>query len=439
MAEAASAAAAAAALEDDEAIEVQTVEEENEAVDPATLKADPQFAELSPMEKAYQRVLTGVRTMGDIAPEDDPEHPDFIDPLDREDVCEICRKPETPTVDLMQCFTDYGDIGCCCKWFHAPCVNRDKPPQDDWLCKDCVLSSTGQEVGMEGFELIQPEDKDEEEVENNDDKEEEEEEEDLNTKPKAKQNGSDTEYEGFSDEEEEEDLNTKPKAKRNSGDSEYERFSDSDEDSEEDSIKPTSTKRRKVNNVPARKKKGKAVPVDLLDDVSDDDNDIQISQKTWVARAAGVRPQTARQQQDSRVRAKLKTIKKGMETLQRQSLPYTRSDEYNPDDSADDELAMNQSHWPWVNHGACCFTNQAPNGDGTSEAKFLAKPELHMWFGSHASAEWVAGQFKGKMKGLGFRIKVHTNFDSYQDAFRSDSAKNKTAPPRPTKSTVKID
>ena len=100
---------------------------------------------------------------------------------------------------------------------------------------------------------------------------------------------------------------------------------------------------------------------------------------------------------------------------------------------------MNQSHWPWVNHGACCFTNQAPNGDGTSEAKFLGKPELHMWFGSHASAKWVAGQFKGKMKGLGFRIKVHTNFDSYQDSFRSDAAKNKTPPPRPTKSTVKID
>ena len=326
-AEAAPAAAAAAALEDDEAIEVQTVEEENEAVDPATLKADPQFAELSPMEKAYQRVLTGVRMMGDIAPEDNPEHPDFIDPLDREDIdplerptgdiCEICRKPESPTVDLMQCFTDYGDIGCCCKWFHAPCVNRHKPPLGDWLCKDCVHSSIGQDVGIEGYELTQPEDKDKEEVENNDDKEEEEEEEDLNTKPKAKQNGSDTEFEGFSDEEEEEDLNTKPKAKRNSGDSEYERFSDSDEDSEEDSIKPTSSKRRKVNNVPTGKKKCKAVPVDLLEDDSDDDNDIQITgQKTWVARAAGVRPQTARQQQDSRVRAKLKTIKKGMETLQ---------------------------------------------------------------------------------------------------------------------------
>ena len=144
----------------------------------------------------------------------------------------------------------------------------------------------------------------------------------------------------------------------------------------------------------------------------------------------------ARQQQDAKVRGKLQGIRKGMETLQKQSLPYTRSDECNPEDLDNDTLTLNQSHWPWVNHGACCFTNLAPNGDGTSIAKFLAKPELHFWMGSDASAKWVADQFRGKMKGLGFQVKVHSNFESCKNGFHSESAKNKKAPPRNTHSEV---
>ena len=43
---------------------------------------------------------------------------------------------------------------------------------------------------------------------------------------------------------------------------------------------------------------------------------------------------------------------------------------------------------------------------------------------------------RGKMKGLGFRVKVHSNFECYKNGFCSESAKNKKAPPRNTHSEV---
>ena len=149
----------------------------------------------------------------------------------------------------------------------------------------------------------------------------------------------------------------------------------------------------------------------------------------WQARAAGERPTTARQQQDSKVRIKIKNIRKTMETLQNQSTPLTRSDEY--ESGNDEDLEMTQSHWPWVVHGACCLTNMAPNPDGGSEASFVKRPVFHVWVGSAAKGEWTAENIKKA------KVKLHTDFDSYYEAFRSESGKNKDPPPRPTKSTVK--
>ena len=96
-------------------------------------------------------------------------------------------------------------------------------------------------------------------------------------------------------------------------------------------------------------------------------------------------------------------------------------------------LAQKQSHWPYVVHGAFCFTNQAPNADGSGEVEFLDKPELHMWVGSQHAAEWIGNYFdqqKQSSGGLTFDPVISTDYDSYFDGFWSDSAKKKEAPPR---------
>ena len=131
---------------------------------------------------------------------------------------------------------------------------------------------------------------------------------------------------------------------------------------------------------------------------------------------------------------KVKALKKPIETLQKQSLPFTSSDVYDPSIPEFLTLALNQSHWPWVVHGAFCLTNQAPNDDGSKEAQFSGMPQLHMWAGSTPAANWAASLFQQQDEaqgGLPFDVKLYTDFESYQNAFRSDSGKNKQPPPRP--------
>ena len=75
------------------------------------------------MEKAYESALAVARAFTDLSPQDDPEHPNFVDPLDRPqpiigplDLCELCFEPhqaDRPDKTLMQC----------CFVFSAPCGN----------------------------------------------------------------------------------------------------------------------------------------------------------------------------------------------------------------------------------------------------------------------------------------------------------------------------
>ena len=119
--------------------------------------------------------------------------------------------------------------------------------------------------------------------------------------------------------------------------------------------------------------------------------------------------------------------------LQKQSLPISRTDSFDRSIPGNNSILMKQSHWPHVVHGAFCFTNQAPNADGSGEVEFMEKPELHMWVGSNEASNWMGHYFEEQERnsgGLCFQPIIHTNFDSYFDGFRSDSARSKEAPPR---------
>ena len=75
--------------------------------------------------------------------------------------------------------------------------------------------------------------------------------------------------------------------------------------------------------------------------------------------------------------------------LQMTSLSMTQTDECDP--SNPDHANFSPDHeagWPFVSHGAFYRTNQAPNGDGRTEACFSKKVYLHMWVGS---GWWVLG------------------------------------------------
>jgi len=62
---------------------------------------------------------------------------------------------------------------------------------------------------------------------------------------------------------------------------------------------------------------------------------------------------------------------------------------------------------------------------------FVKRPVFNIWVGSEAKGQWTAEHLKKA------KVMIHTDFESYCDAFRSESGKNKEPPPRPTKSTVK--
>ena len=106
-----------------------------------------------------------------------------------------------------------------------------------------------------------------------------------------------------------------------------------------------------------------------------------------------------------------------MEGLQVQSLPFTRTDAYNPDDTTMDDQAANEAHYPWVVHGAACITNMATNGNGNGEAKFLKKPILRLWAGSKQAKDWVQTMFDS-IEGVAFDVQCFSDRESYLDAFK---------------------
>lgn len=351
-------------------------------------KAGGGFSNQSPMEKAYRCVLDHAKERGEVLNDkDDPENEAFVDPLNRDDcidVCELCRDQESDDADLMQCYTEYPNLPSCGAWFHPICVGLDDAPIGDWICQYCVASNLDAfpgipagGVSISGLEVAMNEDEEDEDEDDADDNQDNE-----NTADK------DDDF-----------LPT-------SVDSDDDILSGDDE------------------SLPIKNKSSKRKPVSDPLVESDGEN----GKAKWVLRFAGERPKTARQQQDRGVRNKIKTIKKQMETLQHQSLPITRSDEFDQRDPNHARLALNQSHWPWVVHGAFCLTNQAPNGDGSAPAEFLATPQLHLWAGSQQAANWAGEQFKSSKAEPGIDVKIHSSYQAYLDGFRSVSGKKKKAP-----------
>lgn len=423
------------------------------------------FSKTSPVEKAFHAAYSVLDRSEDLAPEDDPRHERFVDPLHRRgppvvDLCNVCGEPEHADSDLLQCFGHTEGLEGCGKFYHVSCVRRFQPPKGDWLCQRCAnkarvndedgygssgcsvagneeeeadldsdseRTTLGEKGNMEeGEDLTMDSDEDEQaDSDSGDDDEDEEYKDDGGDEDKD-------EDDDFFSEEECSIKHGKVSNKKSKG-SLKSKSKNSEDDLVDESSSAKKRKGSKNNTAASVAKKRKCTDDKLFED--SDDDEIQINNKIWKVRGAGEHPTTARQQQDNKVRLKIKSIRKGIETLQKQSLPYTRTDEYVPGD--DKRLEMNQGHWPWVSHGACCLTNMAPNEDGRSEAQFLEKPVFQMWVGSTEAAEWVAEHFS-KADNLPFKVKLHTEFHSYYDAFRSDSGKAKKAPPRPSKSTVEI-
>jgi len=104
------------------------------------------------------------------------------------------------------------------------------------------------------------------------------------------------------------------------------------------------------------------------------------------------------------------------------TIPVTRSDETAAALEAEN---ANEKDWPWVVHGAFCYTEQQPNKDGQKSAPVsLGTPELHFWAGSEQSKDHFFEMLKATTN-----VKVHSSFESHKRAFRSSSGMAKPAPP----------
>ena len=144
--------------------------EEEPEVESVDLNMDagvPTFSSESPIEKAFAAASKLLDT--DLAPEDDPNHPNFKDPLDSEPLedylCKLCQKPEDGSrlgLYLMMCYHDFDGIDYCERWFHPSCVGRKKPPQADWICQDCANRSFISKCGKQGKELELSDEEDDE-------------------------------------------------------------------------------------------------------------------------------------------------------------------------------------------------------------------------------------------------------------------------------------
>lgn len=192
----------------------------------------------------------------------------------------------------------------------------------------------------------------------------------------------------------------------------------------------------------AEKKPAAKPVVDLLWVDSDEEGAVVVKQEPKQAlqvlakkgrgnrkRPAGNPPQSALQQGDANIRLKLDGVKKPVETLQKMTIPLSRTD--------DGEEDAEENEWPWVIHGCFCYTEQHPNEDGQkSDPERLAKPQLQFWAGSEQCKEHLEGQLAGV---TGMDVVVHSNYESYKRAFRSESGMTKPAPPPGDKKPTTID
>lgn len=323
-------------------------------------------------------------------PEQDPEHPNWKDPLPP-NICKMCYNPHQK--GLIRCNGGTWPVDKCFRYFHTECVGLgDVNPTIDgyWICKDCTngqLERIGlsHPVGVEGTAFPYGDDW----------PDEDEDQSQAHTPDEDEDQSQEQEDETFEEGDSEKEDET------------YVQQEESEEDFEDDS----SHKEAGVQTPSSKKpspRKGKT----------------SSKKKKWKKRAAGEPPMSAKQQHDVNVRVRLDAVQGPMENLQLMSIPFTRTDEYNPDDPAHEEYdAEDEERWPWHVHGMFCMTTLKPNEDGSQHARHFRKPQLHLWLGSEALKEWAMEAFLNPMN-----ITYHTNYNSYQEAFRSQSAMDKEPP-----------
>ena len=303
--------------------------------------------------------------------------------LQEDDVCDVCGKPEDAEaeIDLMQCYVEDGNCVCCHKWFHPHCLGIDGPPDGWWICQACANSQVGQLqldslVGSEGLEFVLGDD-------NNSENED-----------TTKADNSDEDYKD-----------------------------DPEMDSDDEALDKAANDNSDNNDFPAQKPKPPK-----RKSASSNNEQLEGRTKKKVPRKAGTRPLNGIQQMDRKTRLGVKALKIPMEELQTLTIPFTRSDEYNRETMERERLVLepNETHYPWVVHGACCLTNQQPNEDAAKSARFRAEPDLVMWVGSQKAKEWAQEYFNSR----GVNVTIYTKHEEYFDSFRSESGKKKKAPPR---------
>lgn len=334
--------------------------------------------------------------------DDQDDHGDDDDDFigDDDDVCCICDKGGS----LMQCYSSDGGTSCG-KWVHPKCVGLTSAPEDDWVCEDCLEEDACTEEPGRATRTTK------------------------RTKLVAKRN-SRKRKECRSDDE---------------VSSEGSHFSDDfDGSSDSDvslSLATTKTKKKskKSTKMSKKPKQTKLKEHKKSKKAKKDDQKGQ----GWATRRAGDPPTSIRQQQDTMVRNKMISAFPRVITLQDQSIPASKRDDWKVETSADKVQERNEAHFPNNAHGLFCFTEQAPNDDGSGGAGFLLKPELRMFVGSKPMARWVAKQFQDEIdkngESFAFTPRIFSNKQKYLDSFRSESAKKKAPPPMPSKSTIKVE
>jgi hypothetical protein len=149
-------------------------------------------------------------------------------------------------------------------------------------------------------------------------------------------------------------------------------------------------------------------------------------------RRAGTYPKNIRNQCDNQVFVKLKTVSRYVDTWQKMSLPFSRSDDYEEPDDSDDETksVTKQNRFPWVVNGCFNFSEQEPNYDGNNDGHyFMRKPVFNLW----APSKKAAVHLEEEIRKGNYKLNVHGAFKEFYDAQRSDKAKAKPAPKKGTK------
>ena len=125
-----------------------------------------------------------------------------------------------------------------------------------------------------------------------------------------------------------------------------------------------------------------------------------------------------------------------MRMTQRMSTPVSRADGYQPPATGKDKVALNQSRWPHTIHGIFCYTEQAPNEDGSNGAAgdFLAEPVIVMNVGSEYLKNFILNLDFNSVQKI-----VTVDQGEYMNHLRSSTAKEKARPAAiPAKKRAKV-